>query len=323
VIWRFGKRAYVRQWKETMQDSESHEKSEPQDRAETFHQYRGLLFSIAYRMLGSVADAEDMLQETFIRWQQPSDEEIRSPRAFLVTIISRLCINHLQSARVQREEYIGQWLPEPLLTGPGSDPSETYRVGESLSMAFLVLLERLTPMERAVFLLREVFDYEFSEIAQTLGQNQANCRQILRRARQHVAEVRPRFDASLQQREQLLHQFLDATSHGDLNGLVALLSSEVVLHSDGGGKAAAVPNLVYGPDNVARAVLGGLKKLVPKNLVRRMAQINGQPGVVSYLDGRPYSVFTMDIADGRVRNIYVVTNPEKLARLPELPAAPC
>ncbi len=274
-------------------------------------------------MLGSVADAEDMLQETFIRWQQPSDEEIRSPRAFLVTIISRLCINHLQSARVQREEYIGQWLPEPLLTGPGSDPSETYRVGESLSMAFLVLLERLTPMERAVFLLREVFDYEFSEIAQTLGQNQANCRQILRRARQHVAEVRPRFDASLQQREQLLHQFLDATSHGDLNGLVALLSSEVVLHSDGGGKAAAVPNLVYGPDNVARAVLGGLKKLVPKNLVRRMAQINGQPGVVSYLDGRPYSVFTMDIADGRVRNIYVVTNPEKLARLPELPAAPC
>src|SRR5260221_1077546 len=161
-----------------------------ENRLATFNQYRGLLFSIAYRMLGSVADAEDMLQESFIRWQEASD--IRSPRAFLVTIISRLCINHLQSARVQREEYVGQWLPEPLLTGPESDPSERLRVDESLSMAFLVLLERLTPMERAVFLLREVFDYEYTAIAQTLGQNEANCRQILRRARQHVAEVRPR-----------------------------------------------------------------------------------------------------------------------------------
>ena len=306
-----------------MQNSERHEKSEAQDRAETFQQYRALLFSIAYRMLGSVADAEDMLQEAFIRWQKSSDEEIRSPRAFLVTIVSRLCINHLQSARVQREEYVGQWLPEPILTGPGSDPSEASRLDESLSLAFLLLLERLTPMERAVFLLHEVFDYEYFEIAQTLGQNEANCRQILGRARKHVAEARPRFDASLQQREQLLHQFLDATSNGDLDGLVALLSSEVVFHSDGGGKAAAVPNLVYGPDNVARAVLGGVKKLVPKNVVRRMAHVNGQPGVVSYLDGRPFSIFTMDIENGLVRNIYVVTNPEKLARLPELPAAPC
>jgi len=306
-----------------MPDPERHERPAPLDRAEAFHQYRSLLFSIAYRMLGSVADVEDMLQETFIRWQKSSDEEIRSPRAFLVTIISRLCINHLQSARVQREEYVGQWLPEPLLTGPDSDPSERFRVDESLSMAVLVLLERLTPMERAVFLLREVFDYEYAEIAQTLGQNETNCRQILRRARQHVAEVRPRFDASLQQREQLLHQFVTAASNGDLNGLVALLSRDVVFHSDGGGKAAAVPNLVYGSDNVARAVLGGLKKLVPQNLVSRMTEINGEPGVVSYVNGRPFSVLTLDIADGFVRNIYIVTNPEKLARLPELPAAPC
>jgi RNA polymerase sigma-70 factor (ECF subfamily) len=308
---------------EMMQDSERPEKLEPQDRAGSFHQYRSLLFSIAYRMLGSVADAEDMLQETFIRWQKSSDEDIRSPRAFLVTIVSRLCINHLQSARVQREEYVGQWLPEPLLTGPGSDPFEASRLDESLSLAFLLLLERLTPMERAVFLLREVFDYEYAEIAQALGQNEANCRQILGRARKHIAESRPRFDASPQQSEQMLRQFLDATSNGDLHGLVALLSSEVVFHSDGGGKAAAVPNLVYGPDNVARAVLGGLRKLVPKNVVRRMTHINGQPGIVSYVDGRPFSIFTMDIADGLVRNIYVVTNPEKLAHLPELPAAPC
>ena len=307
----------------SMPEAESHQMPAPPDRAATFHQYRSLLFSIAYRMLGSVADAEDMLQETFIRWQKSSDEEIQSPRAFLVTLISRMCINHLQSARVQREEYVGQWLPEPLMTGPDSDPSERFRVDESLSMAFLVLLERLTPLERAVFLLREVFDYEYAEIAGTLGQNEANCRQILRRARQHVAEVRPRFDASLEQREKLLHQFVTAASNGDLNGLVALLSSDVVFHSDGGGKAAAVPNLVYGSDNVARAVLGGLKKLVPKNLVSRIAGINGQPGLVGYVNGRPFSVLTLDIADGLVRNIYVVTNPEKLARLPELPTAPC
>jgi RNA polymerase sigma-70 factor (ECF subfamily) len=295
--------------------------SEPQG-TDAFPQYRSLLFSIAYRMLGSVADAQDMVQETFIRWQASSGE-IRSPRAFLVTIISRLCINHLQSARVQREEYVGQWLPEPMLTGPESDPSERFRVDESLSMAFLVLLERLTPMERAVFLLREVFDYEYAEIGQTLGQNEANCRQILRRARQHVAEVRPRFGASPELRQQLLRQFVSAASTGDLNGLVALLSSDVVFHSDGGGKAAAVPNLVYGADNVARAVVGGVKKLVPQNLVSRMAEINGEPGLVSYVNGRPFSVLTLDIADGLVRNIYIVTNPEKLALLPELPAAPC
>jgi RNA polymerase sigma-70 factor (ECF subfamily) len=305
-----------------IRDSGNLEKPEPQGRTDQFSEYRSLLFSIAYRMLGSVADAEDMVQETFIRWQASSDE-IRSPRAFLVTIVSRLCINHLQSARVQREQYIGQWLPEPLLTGVGNDPYEISRTDESLSMAFLVLLERLTPTERAVFLLREVFDYEYSEIAAIIGQNEASCRQILRRARQHVADVRPRFDASQKQHEQLLHQFLDAASNGNLDALVALLSSQVVFHSDGGGKSAAVPNLVYGPDKVARAILGGLTKLVPKNLVSRMAQINGKPGVVSYLNGRAYSVVTIDIADGHVRSIFIVTNPEKLSRLPALPPAPC
>jgi RNA polymerase sigma-70 factor (ECF subfamily) len=150
-------------------------------RLATFDPYRSLLFSIAYRMLGSVADAEDMLQETFLRWQQTSDDPIRSPRAFLVTIISRLCINHLQSARSQREQYVGQWLPEPLLTGPGSNPLDLLRIDESVSMAFLVMLERLTAVERAVFLLREVFDYEYSEIGNIVGESEANCRQILHR----------------------------------------------------------------------------------------------------------------------------------------------
>src|ERR1700733_11852516 len=165
-------------------------------RLASFDQYRSLLFSVAYRMLGSVVDAEDMLQETFIRWQQAPDVEIRSPRAFLVTIISRLCINQLQSASAQREESVGQWLPEPIVTGPGSDPLEMVRIDETLSMAFLVMLERLRPLERAVFLLREVFAYEYAEIAAVLSQSEANCRQILSRARQHVGSMRPRFKTS-------------------------------------------------------------------------------------------------------------------------------
>src|SRR5437016_8305273 len=185
--------------------------TEDSGRLTAFNQYRGLLFSIAYRMVGSVADAEDMLQETFIRWQQASDGDIRSPKAFLITSVSRLCINHLQSARMQREEYVGQWLPEPLATDPGSDPSGVLHADESISMAFLVMLERLTPVERAVFLLREVFDYQYSEIAATLGLNEANCRQILRRARQHVRALRPRFRASVREQNDLLERFSQAT----------------------------------------------------------------------------------------------------------------
>lgn len=287
-------------------------------RLATFEQYRSLLFSIAYRMLGSVADAEDMLQETFIRWQQAGDDIIRSPRSFLVTIISRLCINQLQSARVQREEYVGQWLPEPIVTGAGSDPLGIVKTGESLSMAFLVLLERLTPVERAVFLLREVFEYEYSEIAAVLGQSEVNCRQILRRAREHVSSARPRFEASTQKRNDLLQRFLDAIGTGDMGGLLTILSHDVVLYSDGGGKALAVPNLVQGADNVARGILGAFRKLLPKPLVRRLVQINGAPGVLSYLDGKPYSAVTLDGIDGHICTIYILTNPEKLAHLPAL-----
>jgi RNA polymerase sigma-70 factor, ECF subfamily len=288
-------------------------------RLATFDQYRSLLFSIAYRMLGSVADAEDMLQETFIRWQQSGEENVRSPRAFLVTIVSRLCINYLQSARIQREEYVGQWLPEPIVTGPGSDPFTIIKVDESLSMAFLVLLERLTPIERAVFLLREVFEYEYSEVAAVLGQSKANCRQILRRARQHVSAMRPRFATSEHKQSDLFERFLNAVRTGEMEGLVDLLSKDVVLHSDGGGKAIAVPNMVQGADNVARGILGGLRKLVPTTLVRRLALINGKPGLVNYLKGKPHSVLTIDIADDRIRAIYIVTNPEKLSHVPDLP----
>src|SRR5258708_34831531 len=306
--------------------SPGHDKKEPTENAQdairlaTFDQYRGLLFSIAYRMLGTVADAEDMLQETFIRWQQSSDDNIRSPRAFLVTIISRLCMNHLQSARVQREEYVGEWLPEPLVTDPRSDPLTALKIDESLSMAFLVLLERLTAVERAVFLLHEVFDYKHSEIAEVLAQSEANCRQILRRARQHVGVVGRRFKASAQERNDLLERFLQATRKGDMEGLVALLSRDVALHSDGGGKAIALPDQIHGAETVARGLLTSFKQNVPRSIVGRIAHINGQRGLIGYFNGKPFSVLSFHIRDGRIQAIYVVTNPEKLSRLPGLPA---
>jgi RNA polymerase sigma-70 factor (ECF subfamily) len=287
-------------------------------RLASFDQYRGLLFSVAYRMLGTVADAEDMLQETFIRWQQASDEEIRSPRAFLVTIISRLCINYLQSARVQREEYVGQWLPEPLVTGQGNDALGLIRVDETLSMAFLVLLERLTPIERAVFLLREVFEYEYSEIAAVLGQTEANCRQILSRARQHIGAMRPRFQPPPEKHAHLLERFLEALRTGNMEGLLSLLSKDIVLYADGGGKALAVPNAIHGADKVARGILTGLRKLVPKDLTRRIMEVNGKPAVVSWRNGKPFSVLTLEASEGYVTAIYVITNPEKLSHIPGL-----
>jgi len=295
----------------------------PADRLEMFRSHRKLLFSIAYRMLGSAADAEDILQETYIRLQQSTEEEIHSPRAYLVTIASRLCINHLQSARVKRERYFGQWLPEPVVTGQVFEASLISEMDDTLSTAFLMLLERLTPVERAVFLLHEVFDYEYSDIARILEQNEVNCRQILHRARQHVKDGRPRFDPSPQQHEELLQQFLEASSRGDMDGLLDLFAKAIVLYADGGGKAAAVPNPIYGAANVAKFLTGARHKLLPQDLVRRVAHINGRLGVVVYYRGHPHGVMTMDVADGHIHNIYIVSNPDKIAHFPMFPSAPC
>ena len=305
--------------------SPGHDKKAPPENAPdairlaTFDQYRGLLFSIAYRMLGTVADAEDMLQETFIRWHQSSDENIRSPRAFLVTIISRLCMNHLQSARVQREEYVGEWLPEPLLTDPNSDPLRTLKIDESISMAFLVLLERLTPVERAVFLLHEVFSYKHTEIAEILGQTEPNCRQILRRARQHVGAVGRRFKTSIPENNDLFDRFVHATRTGDMDGLLTLLARDVVLHSDGGGKAIALPKQIKGAEKVARGILRSMEKTVPRDLVGHVAEVNGRRALVGYVQGKPFSVVSVNVTNGRIHDVFVVTNPEKLSRLPDLP----
>jgi RNA polymerase sigma-70 factor (ECF subfamily) len=291
-------------------------------RLSEFEHHRTLLFAVAYRMVGSAADAEDLLQEAFIRWQRTCETVIESPRAFLVTIVTRLCINHMRSRDMQHQEYVGQWLPEPLLTSPQHDPLLSMEIDESLSLAFLLLLERLNPIERAVLVLREAFDYEYSEIASILEQSEANCRQILRRARQRIREDRRRFEASQSQREELLLKFINASARSDLQGLIAVLSEDAVFYSDGGRKGPALPNPIYGPENIARGLLGAQKKLVPANLVARFVQVNGRPAVVAFLDGRPFSVFTIEVSDGLIVSIYVINNQEKLRRFPPLSSFP-
>jgi len=285
---------------------------------EAFDRYRPLLFSIAYRMLGSVADAEDVVQESYLRWRRACEREVRSPKAYLSTVVTRLCVDHLRSAKVRRERYVGPWLPEPLLVEEGSGVEDAVVMDDSLSMAFLVLLESLTPAERAVFLMREVFGYEYEEIARTVGKSEANCRQIARRAKQSVAARRPRFESSPEQEERLIEGFLEACLGGDVEGLVSLLSEDVTLWSDGGGKTRAALNPIHGADKVSRFFSGILRK-APPGLVVRWARVNGRTGLVGYFeDGSPQSVTTFDAAEGRIRAIRLVINPEKLGSVPPL-----
>jgi RNA polymerase sigma-70 factor, ECF subfamily len=285
---------------------------------EVFDRYRPLLFSIAYRMLGSVMDAEDVVQEAYLRWRRSSwqEEEIRSPKSYLSAVVTRLCIDELRSARASREEYVGPWLPEPLPTDAAVTDAAV--LDESLSMAFLVLLESLNPTERAVFLLREVFDYDYREISQLIGKSEENCRQIARRARQSVAARRPRFASTPEQEERLMGRFLEACFGGDMDGLLALLSEDVTLWSDGGGKTRAALNPIHGADNVGRFISGILRKAPPGFVVRR-ARVNGRPALIGYFDdGSPHSVVTLEAAEGSIRTIRLVVNPEKLRAVPPM-----
>jgi RNA polymerase sigma-70 factor, ECF subfamily len=282
----------------------------PENTTELFNQYRVLLFSIAYRMLGSATDAEDIVQEAFLRWLQASEEEVQSPKAYLSAVVVRLCIDQLRSARVQRELYVGPWLPEPLPTGQRQELVETAVLAESLSFAFLVMLESLGPLERAVFLLREVFDYDYSEIAAIVGKSEANCRQVLHRAHQHLGQRRPRFDVSSEQQERITSQFLRASTDGDMQGLLNLLTDDIVLVGDGGGKAQAGLKPIHGADKVVRGFLGTLRKMPPTHV--GIEEINGQLAIVGYLKERPYGVALFDIEGERIRNIYTVVNPDKL-----------
>jgi RNA polymerase sigma-70 factor (ECF subfamily) len=283
-------------------------------------EFRPLMFSIAYRMTGSISDAEDIVQEAYLRLTRVLRDgaSISSPKAWLATATTRLAISHLRSARVRRESYVGAWLPEPLMTGTEPDPAEQAEMSDSLSMAFLVLLESLSPTERAVFLLHEVFGYDYRQIAQITGKSEPNCRQILTRARQHVDEGKPRFESSRQQRDEVARRFFAAAAGGDLAGLLELLAPDVVMIGDGGGKAWATTRPVSGAEQVARFLLG-LYRRAPKMGVRvDLAWVNGQPGAITYDSAeRVVNVFALDIADGKVQAVRSVVNPDKLRHLGE------
>ena len=289
-------------------------------RTTVYQELRPLLFSIAYRMVGSTSDAEDIVQEAFLRLHRESRRgtDIESPKAWLTTVTTRLAINHVQSARVRRERYVGTWLPEPILTD--SDPGGLMQyadTADSLSMAFLVLLESLGPVERAVFLLREVFGYGYDEVAAVVGKSEDNCRQIAVRARRQVEAKKPRFEASRRKREELSRRFFEAVEADDARGLVRLLAADVVVYGDGGGKGPAIAHPVYGRERVVQ-LFGQFKPFSQRLGVRsiRYAEVNGQPGAL-YLDpdGHPVAVVSLDIADDLVQTVRTVTNPDKLRHL--------
>jgi RNA polymerase sigma-70 factor (ECF subfamily) len=285
---------------------------------EVFQKYKRLLFSIAYNMLGSIMDAEDCVQEAFLRWYQARDngetEAVRNPQAYLSTIVTRLCIDQLRSARAQREHYVGVWLPEPQVATDEDSVTGSVELSEALSVAFLHLLEQLSPIERAVFLLRQVFDYEYAEIAAIVQKSEANCRQIVRRARQHLSTYRPLYHPSREQQNTILRQFIRACTSGDMDGLLALLADDIVCYSDSGGKALAARKPIYGSDKVARYFLG-LASKAPGHYSIRIGNINGQPGIIYYFDGVFAGVITLDIVDGRIREIDLIANPDKLQRI--------
>jgi len=292
--------------------------------ADLYAELRPRAFAIAYRMLGSVGEAEDVVQEAFLRLHQTleRDEPIASPRAYVATLVTRLAIDELRSARVRRERYVGEWLPEPLVGGRSPDPmpDERAETADSLSLAFLVLLESLTPRQRAAFLLREVFEYPYAEVAEFIGSDVDSARHLVAKARRHVREHRPRYTASRRQREELARRFLDAAGRGDLASLETLLAHDVALHVDGGGRVPAQRRPVHGRARVARALAGGVPLLARRGVRVQLGEVNGQPGLVA-LDAhdRLVGVMGLTIDDGVILAIHSVANPDKLERRGPLP----
>jgi RNA polymerase sigma-70 factor (ECF subfamily) len=272
----------------------------------TFTGHRELLFGVAYRMLGSAADAEDVLQEAHVRWRAADTAAVHSPRAFLVTIVSRLCLDQLKSARARREVYVGPWLPEPVVTDEKVDPS-------TISTAFLLLLERLAPAERAAFLLKEVFEYDYDEIARILEKSEDACRQLASRARRHIHEARPRPPADRAEHARLLAAFAAAIQTGDLHTLETLLAADVTMHSDGGGRANAALKVIHGRDKVARFVLGTRRFYGAVEVEPRL--LNGLPALLVVEDGKLRCTLTVDVEGGEIHAVHSVLNPEKLTRV--------
>jgi RNA polymerase sigma-70 factor, ECF subfamily len=284
-------------------------------RAEEFEQLRPLLFSIAYRILGSVREAEDAVQETWLRYQA-SPAQPRSAKAFLSAVVTRISIDVLRSARVRREKYVGYWFPEPLLADPYQDPERSAELADSVSMAALLLLERLSPLERAVFVLREVFGFGFPEVASAVGRSEAACRQLAVRARRHMDAGRPRFEADRRQREKLAARFFGALREGDVEGLRELLAADVQLVGDGGGKAPALARSIIGAGKVARVLASAFPWLVRIDVTFEPREVNGQPGAIFRdRDGKVLFTVTLDVLDGQIQTIRSVSNPDKLGHV--------
>ena len=284
-------------------------------KGEEFEELRPLLFAIAYRILGSVAEAEDAVQETWLRYES-SPTVPTSTKAFLSAVITRVSIDVLRSARVRRETYVREWLPEPLLTDPYEDPERSAELADSVSMAALLLLERLTPLERAVFVLREVFGFDFPEVAVAVGRSEAACRQLAVRARRHMELGRPRFVADRRERDELAARFFDALREGDVDGLRELLAADVQLVGDGGGKAPAFAKSVVGADNVARVLGSNFPLLVRIDAEVELLELNGQPGaIVRDRDGKVVGTKALDVFGGRIQTIRSMANPDKLGHL--------
>lgn len=287
--------------------------------ADWLEDLRGLAFGVAYRMLGSVADAEDIAQETVLRVHNVVDggERLESPRAYATTVATRLSIDLLRSARVQRERYHGEWLPEPLVADLESDPAGSVEMADSLSMAFLVLLETLSPEQRAAFLLHDVFEYGYDEVAAIVGTSEANARQLAARARRHLRERRPRYDAPPERREELASRFLAAALEGDVDGLEALLAEDVVLHGDGGGKVPALARSLSGREKVARVLVhwATLGRQTPGVSVRPVV-VNGQPGFMALdREGRLVNVMALEFSGDLISEVHSIVNPDKLQHL--------
>jgi RNA polymerase sigma-70 factor (ECF subfamily) len=293
---------------------------------EDYTELRPLLFSIAYGMTGSVADSEDIVQEALLRRHRAAEgTEIESDRAYLATVTSRLAIDHLRSARVRREAYVGPWMPEPLVSAREPDPAEHAETADSLSLAFLVVLETLTPVERAVFLLREVFDYDYDEIARVVGKTEANCRQVAVRARAHVEERKPRFEASRTHRDELADRFFAAAEQGEVDALAQMLAADAEFYSDSGGKVrGAATHPILGRENITRLLAYFFRVLGEAGMRLERADVNGQPGALMRDgDGRLFNIFALDIAaDGSVQTVRSLVNPDKLAHLGRLAPRP-
>jgi RNA polymerase sigma-70 factor, ECF subfamily len=284
-------------------------------RTEEFEELRPLLFSLSYRLLGSVAEAEDAVQEAWVRYEA-TPARPRSPKAFLSAVVTRISIDVLRSARVRREQYLGEWLPEPLLTDPYEDPARSAELADSVSMAALLLLERLSPLERAVFVLREVFAYDFADVAAAVGRSEAACRQLLVRARAHVNSGRPRFEVDRQARDALAARFFDAFRDGDVDGLRAVLAADVQLVGDAGGKAPALSRAVVGADKVARLLAAIFDGLARVGVTLDQREVNGQPGaILRDREGRVAFTFALDLLGGQIQTVRSVGNPDKLRHL--------